>query len=105
MIATCVHGHRVQPGRRVVLDVETADVTPDLEEDVLRDVLGRVRATHEPMDDREDAIEVMIEKPTDSLCVARLSALQILTIEGRPMPGGGPAHNRGSARTGRSGTG
>ncbi len=48
MIATCVDGHRVQPGRRVVLDVETADVTPDLEEDVLRDVLGRVRAIAGP---------------------------------------------------------
>ena len=106
IIATCIDGHRVQPRRRVFLDVETADVTPNLEEDVLRDVLGRIHATHEPMDDRENAIEVMIEKPTESLSVARVSALQLLTIEGRPMPGGGPAHDRGpAARTGRSGTG
>ena len=67
-----------------MLDVQAADVAPHLEEDVLGDVLGRVRAAHEALDDREDALEVMIGSPACNLFFKSAGASLVLkhTMEG-----------------------
>src|SRR5207249_10782602 len=95
-VATHVERHRNQPGRGIATEIELADSAADLEEYLLRKILGFFQASREAPHEGEDPIYVMVEKPSERFHVAGPGWPQPAPVEWRPMRGRGPSRVGGA---------
>jgi len=96
VVATHVERHRDEPGRGIATKIELADSAADLEEYLLREILGLFRASREAPHEGEDAIYVMIEELSERFRVAGPSWPHPAPVEWRPMRGRGPSRVGGA---------